>query len=54
MSTGLSGEKCLYLRITQMFNRVTCIVSVPSPVLQISKWMVKMEWEREESLFISV
>uniref|UniRef100_A0A3B4YU72 Uncharacterized protein n=1 Tax=Stegastes partitus TaxID=144197 RepID=A0A3B4YU72_9TELE len=22
-------------------------------VLQISRWMVKMEWEREESLFIS-
>lgn len=27
---------------------------ISSPVLQISRWMVKIEWEREESLFISV
>lgn len=38
-----------------VFNALQILcVRVSSPVLQISKWMVKMEWEREESLFISV
>lgn len=57
------ADKNAFVRkIIDVFQHVTVIVSlcvsvctcVCSPVLQISKWMVKMECEREESLFISV